>query len=528
MYRLNLIRQHPHVRDVVALWECDFKKMQKTDAKLGEFVKNMGRQSGGADDAGSFTPPLDPRNGFYGGRTNGVCLHRKCTEGEKIKYVDVCSLYPYICKYGRFPTGHPTVLYAPPIEQLFDIHGMIQCRVLPPGDLYHPVLPYRTNDKLYFPLCRTCADTGYSAGPCPHDDDQRSWTSTYATVELHHAVRECGYRVLKIYDAWHFDSFEQYDPHTAQGGLFTGYVDAFFKMKQESSGYPVHCDTEQKKQQYVQEVFRKEGVMLDASQIAPNPGKRAISKSLLNNLWGKLSQRNNMDANVFVSDLPQFYNILRNADIEVKDISLINEDVLLITYATTNQSVTPHGASNVAIASWVTAQARLKLYSGIHPLGDRCLYFDTDSIIYVHKESEPCPTIGDSLGEWTDEIEEGNWIDEFTTCGPKNYAYKLHHTDKKGTRTICKIRGFTLNVRANKEVNIEKMIEIVNHPDRNGISVPVPYPHKIHRKGLKRGCGIISRCESRAYRFVYTKRRIVPDPNTNHLTYTLPYGFKLW
>jgi hypothetical protein len=26
---------------------------------------------------------------------------------EEIRYVDVISLYPYICKYGKFPVGHP-------------------------------------------------------------------------------------------------------------------------------------------------------------------------------------------------------------------------------------------------------------------------------------------------------------------------------------------------------------------------------------------------------------------------------------
>jgi len=25
----------------------------------------------------------------------------------KINYVDVISLYPYVCKYGKIPVGHP-------------------------------------------------------------------------------------------------------------------------------------------------------------------------------------------------------------------------------------------------------------------------------------------------------------------------------------------------------------------------------------------------------------------------------------
>jgi len=46
---------------------------------------------------------------FYGGRTISTCIYWKCQPGEKIHYVDVCSLYHWVCKYGRFPVGHPTI-----------------------------------------------------------------------------------------------------------------------------------------------------------------------------------------------------------------------------------------------------------------------------------------------------------------------------------------------------------------------------------------------------------------------------------
>jgi hypothetical protein len=43
--------------------------------------------------------PLNTRNVLYGGRTEAKRLHYKIVEGETIKYVDVTSLYLYICKY---------------------------------------------------------------------------------------------------------------------------------------------------------------------------------------------------------------------------------------------------------------------------------------------------------------------------------------------------------------------------------------------------------------------------------------------
>jgi DNA polymerase type B, organellar and viral. len=36
-------------------------------------------------------------------------LHYKAGDGETIQYVDVMSLYPYVCKYFKFPIGHPVI-----------------------------------------------------------------------------------------------------------------------------------------------------------------------------------------------------------------------------------------------------------------------------------------------------------------------------------------------------------------------------------------------------------------------------------
>ena len=36
--------------------------------------------------------------------------------------------------------------------------GIMKYRVLPTRKEYHPVLPYKSNSKLMFPLCSACAD----------------------------------------------------------------------------------------------------------------------------------------------------------------------------------------------------------------------------------------------------------------------------------------------------------------------------------------------------------------------------------
>ena len=50
-------------------------------------------------------PSLNPRDAFFGGRTNAVRLWYEIDEdqGEEIRYVDVTSLYPTVNKYDEYP-----------------------------------------------------------------------------------------------------------------------------------------------------------------------------------------------------------------------------------------------------------------------------------------------------------------------------------------------------------------------------------------------------------------------------------------
>jgi hypothetical protein len=69
------------------------------------------------------------------------------------------SLYPYICKYGKFTTGHPAVHVGDTckdVEACLKMEGLMKCTIVPPKRLYHPVLPFRYNKKLLFCLCGTC------------------------------------------------------------------------------------------------------------------------------------------------------------------------------------------------------------------------------------------------------------------------------------------------------------------------------------------------------------------------------------
>ena len=129
-----------------------------------------------------------------------------------------------------------------------------------------------------FPLCKSCVDT-LNKNPCTHSEQERAILGTWCHVELMKAI-EKGYQIIKIHEVWHFPT------HTDE--LFKEYVNTFLKIKQEASGYPKDCVTDEQKQAYIDEYYEHEGIRLDPEKIEYNPGLRSLAKLMLNSLWGML------------------------------------------------------------------------------------------------------------------------------------------------------------------------------------------------------------------------------------------------
>ena len=96
---------------------------------------------------------------------------------------------------------------------------------------------------------------------------------TWCTPELEKAV-ERGYKILKIHEVWNFPE------NQSKEGLFAPYVNTWLKCKTLTSGWPDHCDTQEKKDQYVKDFEAREGVKLD--HIQKNSARKQLAKLMLN------------------------------------------------------------------------------------------------------------------------------------------------------------------------------------------------------------------------------------------------------
>ena len=361
-----------HLREqgytVVEMWGCDWARLKDTSPDIGTFVTNL-----------ETTKPLNPREAFCGGRTNAVKLYHRVTPSQKIHYIDVTSLYPWVNKTCVYPKGHPTFLSQPGHTDIHKYFGLIQCKILPPRELYHPVLPYRHDDKLLFPLCGRCVEEEMAkplldrSYHCPHPDEERALTSTWCSPELEKAV-DLGYQVLYIYEVWHFEE-------TCQG-LFRDYVNTWLKVKQEASGWPKDVKTEEDKMNYIHDYYKKEGIQLEYDKIKKNPGLRTLAKLMLNSMWGKFGQRLNKTRVQEFEDPQTFHQFLNTDTMDVRHVSTINDQMVEVHYQYQKEDIPVSPNLNIFVACFTTCHARIKLYNTLQSLGERVLYYDTDSIIY--------------------------------------------------------------------------------------------------------------------------------------------------
>jgi hypothetical protein len=155
-----------------------------------------------------------------------------------------------------------------------------------------------------------------------------------------------------------------------------------------------------------------------------------VAKIILNSFWGKFGQRSNLTQTTFIDDPVQFIDMMTSDQQEVKNVRFINDEAVQLDWAYTSDFIESSCRTNVIVAAYTTAQARLKLYSYLQPLGDRVLYCDTDSVVFTCSQGQWQPPLGDFLGDLTDEV-PNNQITKFVTGGPKNYAYCLEKNKQK-------------------------------------------------------------------------------------------------
>jgi hypothetical protein len=488
--------------NVISIYECEFDAMVKEDPELKLFIQNL-----------DVPKRMKIRDSFFGGRTSPFKLHYKCKDNEEGLYYDFCSLYPFITKSAKYPLGHPEILTHNFDYSMEHYFGIAHVKILPPDDLYLPVLPVRIRGKLMFPLCMTCAIT-QNNDVCTHSTDQRCLTGVWCTPEIKLAISN-GYKVIKIYEIYNYKQSTQFNPETKTGGLFSDQVDLFVKLKTQASGYPSNVITESEKDAYISEVYEKSGIQLDKNKIEVNPALRSISKICCNSFWGKLAERENKPKSKYISSTEELSSIMNNSTLEITNFHIVNEDMMVIEYVNVETFEKESLTTNIMIASFTTCWARIELWKEMKSVDKSLLYCDTDSIIFIAKKNddgtyEKSLKVGTCLGELTNEMKPGQFISEFVCTGPKSYSYRANDGEES-----VKFKGIAMTFKNSGRVNFESVKELVFGTTEYISLAPQNQFKRIKYDGVIYNSDMVKRVKA-----TFDKRRILDDFNT------LPYGYR--
>jgi len=418
---------------VIVMRRCEWMTIKKTQKITDDVI----------------TAPLRMRDGFFGGRTEPIKLYKECGT-EKIGYVDFTSLYPSVQSgYYRdvitgeghrvkYPIGHPVrpdVLY--PNPSLY--FGFMKVSISVPLDAYHSILPVRMDGKLVFPV-------GELKG-------------TWTTIELEEAVKH-GAVINHVYDVQHF-------PESTEA-LFSSYVSRFMKIKIEAGGWgkaKIDVNDKNAQREFIRNNKNWWGIDINPESMGEfNPGLYYISKLALNSLWGKFAQRPDLGKCQDTYNVKDFNEICFNPKNTVSCIFFHDTTARTVKYKTRTHQDEEVCNTNIAVAAFTTAHARLRLYRVIHHLGPRCLYYDTDSVIYSYNDTNQLQA-KPYLGDFTNELDPGDYITTFISTGPKSYGYITANG-----KSCVKVKGFSLNIKNSQVINFDSMKSLIFDKEKLKVS----------------------------------------------------------
>jgi hypothetical protein len=427
---------------------------------------------------------LKPYEHFYahkalrGGRTEVKRPYFKLSDeeyaaGKRILYVDVCSMYPFQQIAHEFPVGTPTVhvwtkkffpckvhfnavscdtcpeivRHDSSISSVFhkeqpvcvdDWFGIVCVTLKPPKKLLHPVL-ISWNEK-----ANKCVST-------LNDSDHVE--IFIGTASLHACLRN-GYTLEKVH------CFHEY----SKGNFWRVptlklYLDKMLNSREAPPEQDRNAFAE--KWGGVYGTWFKDLIKSSWNKWGKFNAKKFVAKIIINSVWGKHAQRVIMpktfiyDFKTELEDIQLYFKNCADGMRVHKNAQPLNGTRIM--YTAVDPFANPDLHSQYLPAGLMVPEyGRLQLWEEMNKLGDRVLYCDTDSIVYVSEPGKYDVPLGDMVGDWEleDVCTKHDGIREFAAWGPKTYGIKCGDG-----YTSVKAKGVSLNRATENLFNFQVMKE---------------------------------------------------------------------
>jgi hypothetical protein len=107
-------------------------------------------------------------------------------------------------------------------------------------------------------------------------------------------------------------------------------------------------------------------------------------------MWGKLTERRNRTQTRLILEPHKLYRFLVTPGIEVVNMMFASDDVVWVSWQfSSEEHVSSLRHTIEVIGAFVTAGARIYIYSYLNRLQDKAIYCDTDSCVYVQPNEGP-------------------------------------------------------------------------------------------------------------------------------------------
>lgn len=141
--------------------------------------------------------------------------------------------------------------------------------------------------------------------------------------------------------------------------------------------------------------------------------------------FGKIDANvTNLTQTSFVFDSRELFYMMTSDQQDIKNVPFVNDEAVQVDWVNHDEYIEPSAQTNVVIATYTTAIARMKLYSYLQQLSERTLYCDTDSVVFTSSPGQWQPRLGDYLADLADETLDNNII-SFVTGEPHNSLHTL-------------------------------------------------------------------------------------------------------
>jgi hypothetical protein len=410
------------------------------------------------------------RQALIGGRTDARRVHYRLSEedvaaGRRIVYQDIVSMYPYVQAQQDFlyPVGTPTIMVYDPL--------FYPCRKHQSGDEHNMwtrcdcILPYRTADALI-------RVEKYVAQPTAEYLLEHRWelfgiwcVTVIPPKNLFHPVlcvlnpktkkREARLDIIKegiftsvevvkaLEKGYKLVAVHRIDKYKAKPGLWTEFIKKLYIDKMANSE-PTPPQEEQDRLVAAYEARFGMGDVVRESfpHWGYNAAARLTFKIMLNSGWGKHCTRSNMPSLVHLGpdDQDEYVRLMHGASREDPELTInmlcVQGRNNILRVLAKNKDRTSHNLYLPA-GLFVPAYGRLMLYDALDILQERVLYHDTDSVIYIYDPACENLPFDDIWGSWDEEkVSKNGNITAFVGLGPKSYALKT-----KNGKDVIKLKG---------------------------------------------------------------------------------------